>query len=728
MGIFFYYASIVSVIISSFIFIFLCFQLPSREQKILGQISTCNVLMSLSFALAFLSANTELAVTGINLSFLGGSFIGTCFICLLCVITNVKIPRAIMVPIVLVDLCFAGLGVTNSMHHFMYKDVSVQLVNKEASKIYTALGAGYHMYLTWYLICMIISMVIYIYCYRNKPHVYKSIRKSLTAFSITGLFCFICFFTSKLANLPYDLTGISVCIGTLALLLAIYRFRAVPIEQNAEDAILNRFDDIIIACDTNNRLVYANEKAKNIYNVHDTFVYGVNVCGISERLDEAIGLKKGDSLSLDGNLYVCELLDIKMGKQQAGVVHWFKNITTERNFIAETIKLKESAEKANIAKNEFLAQISHEMRSPINAILGLNELIGREASDDRILSYSGDINRSGQAILTLLTDLLNYSKIEAGMLDIVPVEYDLSILIKDLILAIKTDIDEKGLIFETEFDKDIPKNLVGDFIRIKQILSNILTNCIRYTERGSISLKLSYDDDNDGMIQLKISISDTGIGIKQEELPHIFDSFNRFTGAKHIEGTGLGLNVTKKLVDLMDGYILVDSIYGQGTNFHLIIPQKKVNEEKLGVFNIFTAEKPEKKVSSLEKGSYPGSKILVVDDNVINRRLAVELATGSGIDFDEAENAEEFLRKIKDVHYDLILLDQQMPGMNGSEALGIMLEDNTHMCVGVPVIAMTADAEPDSENFFMSCGFNGYLSKPINVSLYESILKKYLTK
>ncbi len=728
MGICFYYAAIISVIISAFIFIFLCFQLPSREQKILGQLSTCNVLLSLSYALAFLSGTSESAITGINLSFLGGSFIGTCFIILLCVITNINVPRALMVFIVSVDLLFAGLGVTNSLHHFMFKDISVQIVKGEAAQLYLSLGPGYHIYLAWYLICMIISMAIYTYCYLKKPHVYKSIKKSLFAFSVTGMFCFICFFASMLFHLPYDLTAISVCIGTLALLLAIYRFRALPIEQNAEDEILNRFDDIIIACDTNNRLVYANRRAKDIYDAHNNFVYGVDICGISERLDEAMGLEKGDSVSLDGNLYVCELLEITIGKQQAGTVHWLKNITTERNFIAETLKIKESAEKATIAKNEFLAQISHEMRSPINAILGLNELIGREATDTKILSYSEDIKRSGKSVLMLMNDLLNYSKIEAGMIDIIPVQYDLAVLIKDVILTSKTAIDEKGLLFETDFDRNTPKNLVGDSIRIRQVLSNIITNCIRYTERGSISLKISFDDDGNDNIQLKVSICDTGIGIKSEELPHLFDSFKRFTGSKYIEGTGLGLNVTKKLVDLMGGCILVDSIYGQGTNFHLIIPQKKADSEILGEFNIAAVGKPEKKNPALGKASYPGSKVLVVDDNYINRRLTVELATESGIDFDEAENAEEFLRKIKDIHYDLILLDHQMPGMSGAEALGIMLNDNTHMCVGVPVIAMTADVDPDAESFFRASGFNGYLPKPINVALYESILKRYLSK
>ncbi len=239
------------------------------------------------------------------------------------------------------------------------------------------------------------------------------------------------------------------------------------------------------------------------------------------------------------------------------------------------------AEVANRAKSDFLANMSHEIRTPINAILGMNEMILRESDDPTILTYSENVKGAGNSLLGLVNDILDFSKIEAGKMEIIPVDYDLSSMIKDLINMIHNRVEDKGLILETDFDGDIPKHLNGDEIRIKQAISNLLTNAVKYTEKGSISFNIGFNrvDDDDSSIMLTVSIRDTGIGIKEEDLQKLFTQFERIEESRNrnIEGTGLGMNITKSLLQRMGSDLLVESTYGEGSCFGFSIKQKVIS-------------------------------------------------------------------------------------------------------------------------------------------------------
>lgn len=732
MGYFMQYASIGSVILSVLIYIFICFKPSSREQKILHLIASCNVLLCVNDTVALLGKTQEVCEIGLGLSFFGGTFLGLCFFLLLGIMTHIEIPNWIKGVLIVGDCIFIAFGVSNPHHHLMYSELTYLISPNKAAYRIVHYGPVFNLYVVWYLICMVCSLLIYLFCLIKKPLIYKSLKKPLTAFIVSSLFCFMAFILSNAFNLGYDYTFVGCNIGVMILIMIVYRFRAIPMRENTEDEILNSVNDIIVAVDSNERFVYANSFAKNIYDPEESLIYGINIYGVTSEIDKFMGIKPNESVTINNQVYLCEFLPIKTSDgKPLGTIHWLKNVTAERNFIAETIRLKEKAEQASIAKSEFLAHMSHEVRTPINAVLGMNELIQREAKDPTILSYSDDIKRGGQTLLALISDILDFSKVEAGKMDISPATYELTLLLKDLFFATKTRIGNKKIELITNVDENLPRFIYGDVIRVKQVVTNVLTNAAKYTEKGSITFTMKCEELEGDDIQLKITVSDTGIGIKKEDLSKLFDSFERLdtTKNKATEGTGLGMNITKKLLDLMGGCILVDSVYGEGSNFHLIIPQKKVGDEKLGVFSD-SLLKCERNTGEKESECFksPGSVVIVVDDNVVNRRLAIGLLKNSEIEFDEAESGFEFLEKIKEKHYDLILLDHRMPEMSGVEALEKMLSDNTHKCVGVPVIAMTADAGNGASDFFMKAGFNDYISKPMNPSKYEEMVKRFLVK
>lgn len=723
-------ASILTATISIFLYIYMKFKSPSREQNILSFITTCNFILCIGDCASQAAPDANAALTGLSLSFFGGTFLGFGFFILLSIITRIKTKTWFAYSNIAFSLLLSVLGATNPFHHLMYTYIEYIPNPGQATTRVVDYGPVFYIYVIWYTLCLISSLVIFIRCKLNKPHIYKNLRRPLIAFVIAGGVCYSTFIASAAFKLPYDLTPFGCCLGVFIMILIFYKFRSLPMQHDTEDAILESIDDLLIACDVNDRIVYSNDKAEKLYDPEQKFVYGMNPHGLTPELDIFLDSKPGESVTIGHEVYLCELLPITSHGQNLGTVHWLKNITSERNFIAETVKLKEQAEQANVAKSEFLAQMSHEIRTPINAVLGMNEMILRESKDETILSYSKDIKRGGQTLLALINDILDFSQVEAQKLDINPATYELPFLLKDLIFATQTRIGKKNVELVTEFDPKLPRVLYGDVIRVKQVIQNILTNAAKYTEEGSITFRMSYDDISEDELMLKITISDTGIGIKEEDLPKLFESFKRFDTARNTrtEGTGLGMAITKKLLELMDGCVMVDSVYGEGSNFHLVIPQKRVGNEILGDFSSTTVVSNESKEEVRTGFKAPNATILVVDDNVVNRKLAAGLLKNTEIKFEEASNGPEFLKMIENKHYDLILLDHRMPEMSGVEALEKMNESTTHKCAGVPVIAMTADAGNGSKDFFKSAGFTDYISKPMSPAIYENMVKKHLPK
>ena len=357
-------------------------------------------------------------------------------------------------------------------------------------------------------------------------------------------------------------------------------------------------------------------------------------------------------------------------------------------------------------------------------------MILRECKDKTILEYAENIHNASNSLLGLVNDILDFSKIEAGKMEIIPVEYALSSLLNDLVNMIQKRAKDKGLKFIVDADPELPTILFGDEIRIKQVITNILTNAVKYTEKGSVKLTVGYDKKSDDIIALKFSIKDTGIGIKEEDIKKLFSAFERIEEKRNrnIEGTGLGMNITQRLLNLMKSKLNVDSIYGEGSNFSFDIEQKVMNWQHIGDFEETYRHSLNQHESYHEKFTAPKAKILVVDDTVMNLTVVKGLLKQTKIQIFTAESGYECLHLVTKEKYDIIFLDHRMPGIDGIETLQKMKHLPHNLNKDTPVISLTANAVSGARAEYMKAGFQDYLTKPINSSALETMLIKYLPK
>ena len=389
------------------------------------------------------------------------------------------------------------------------------------------------------------------------------------------------------------------------------------------------------------------------------------------------------------------------------------------------------AQAANESKSAFLSHMSHEIRTPINTVLGMNEMILRECDDDTILSYSENINNAGSTLLGIINDILDFSKIEAGKMEIIPVEYDLSSVLNDLVNMAFIKADAKGLELKLDFDEAIPKELFGDEIRIKQIITNILTNAVKYTEKGSVTFGIRYEKAAEpDVIFMNVSIKDTGIGIKEEDMKKLFSEFDRIEEKRnrHVEGTGLGMSITKRLLEMMDSSLKVESVYGQGSTFSFSVRQKVVSSEPLGNYGDTYREHMKRRDKYREKFTAPDANILIVDDNPMNLMVFQSLIKRTLVAVDTAEDGDRGLVMASRKKYDIIFLDHMMPGKDGIETLHELKADKDGINHDTTVICLTANAISGAKEEYIKEGFAGYLSKPIDANELEDMLMEYIPK
>lgn len=387
---------------------------------------------------------------------------------------------------------------------------------------------------------------------------------------------------------------------------------------------------------------------------------------------------------------------------------------------------RQEALAANEAKGKFLARMSHEIRTPINAVLGMDEMILRESKEQNIKEYAMDIYTAGQTLLSLINDILDFSKIDSGKMEVVLAEYDISSLVYDLTNMISQRAKKKNIRFEVEVDHAIPSRLYGDDVHIRQILTNILTNAIKYTHEGTVWLRVKGQKINE-MAVLKFEIEDTGIGIKEEDLPKLSAEFERIEENKNrnIEGTGLGMSITIQLLKLLNSKLQVESIYGEGSKFYFELEQKILDDTPIGDFESRVQKRAESYHYSAKLFA-PEAKILVVDDNAVNRKVLRNLLKETQVQITDAQRGIECLELVQKNHYDLIFLDHMMPEMDGVETLHHIKELPNCPCQDTPIIVLTANAVSGAKEKYLSEGFDDFLSKPIVPEKLENMIKKML--
>ena len=418
------------------------------------------------------------------------------------------------------------------------------------------------------------------------------------------------------------------------------------------------------------------------------------------------------------------------------VYYVFIEDITETKLAAETREKAKNlaaalqqAEHANEAKSAFLSNMSHEIRTPITAILGMNEMIQRETDDSVILDYSENIRKAGESLLGIISDILDFSKIETGRMQLDCYEYSVSSVVVDLYNLIQFRAEAKGLELKFYIDPNIPSKLIGDEIRVKQIVTNILTNAVKYTETGSVSITITMLDKTDEDVRISVSVKDTGIGIKDEDLHRLFEPFDRLDLKKTrtIEGSGLGLSITRQLLALMDSELKVESEYGSGSNFYFTLTQKIANANPIGKFelnehihdNILVRRKQAMFMA-------PGMRLLVVDDTPMNLQVIAGLLKRTRMHIDVATSGKECIDKFGNEHYDMVFLDYRMPMLDGIETLRELKLKYPDKYEKTPIISLTASAVSGDKEKMIKAGFTDYLSKPVNIDEMERMMIKYL--
>ena len=526
----------------------------------------------------------------------------------------------------------------------------------------------------------------------------------------------------------YDSVPSAAAITVFGLGMIILFGRIFDGQSIAYANIIRELKEPVLLVDNEYRFVEANLRAQEVF---------PSLAGLKDGdlLTEPLLLytlqnkRQGDIIS-DSYILRPDVQEIVERGKVKGYAMLLADLTQERRQLEKSHQLKLQAEIANKAKSDFLAQMSHEIRTPINAVLGMNEMILRESAEPEIKKYATDIKSSASSLLSIINEILDLAKVEAGKLKLAPVEFNISSLFADLYNMMNLRAKEKDLQMIFDIQKDIPSAYFGDDIRLRQILTNLLTNAIKYTREGTVTFSVQGGAKGD-VAFLRFAVRDTGIGIREEDIKKLFEKFERFDEEKNrdIEGTGLGMNITMRLLQLMESELQVESTYGRGSCFYFDLHLGIVNKEPLGNFN----ERVAKQAAGYQwKTRYtaPQAQVLVVDDNRVNRKVFMNLLKNTKMNIDEADGGKQALRMIERKHYDLIFLDHMMPEMDGIETFHAMGKLDLEECgnADTPVIMLTANAVVGAAEQYRKEGFTDFLSKPIIPEKLDAMVCRHLPK
>lgn len=611
---------------------------------------------------------------------------------------------------------------------------------------------NYLFYFSIFLISLIGAMVLY---HHRKCSALKRERICLSIWITLILMYCVCVnglsfinMGNGVATTPFE--GFIACIANFSFYFIASYLEMLELPKAKVDSYITTYlTTPVVFVDYTGKITYYNESFRKFFHLENEEVLGthkfyeniVTKLSVEEAIDMVRrehmfeGAYKAQTLDRMKTLDIRYTVILDHFGETRCVMNVINDVTDTEELLVSLEKQKALAEEnrlaavhANQAKGDFLANMSHEIRTPMNAILGMNEMVMREEISHRAAQYSRDIHSAGQTLLAIINDILDFSKIESGKMEIIPVTYELSSLLNDVLNMVSQKVNDKGLKLLTDISPDIPYQLHGDEIRIRQIILNLINNAVKYTEKGSVTLRVGWYKTQEKEIDLKIAVIDTGIGIRGEDLDKLFNSFQRvdMSANRKIEGTGLGLSITKQLAEQMGGYIQVESTYGQGSTFFVTLPQMIINSDPIGDFNAAATNLQNDKREEEISFTAPDARILIVDDNKVNLAVAKGLIKDTRIRVDTALSGSEALEKIKEAKYHIILLDHMMPVMDGMETLQKMQEQEENVNKNTTVIALTANAISGSRERYLTAGFKDYLSKPINVVRYKEMLLKYL--
>ena len=534
-------------------------------------------------------------------------------------------------------------------------------------------------------------------------------------------------------SLPLDFSVILYAISTAMIYFFTERFVPRILTNQAMKIAVNEMGEGLVLFDIDEKCIYSNDFIRKHFKLESSDIVPnvdpFTVVTEGKPLKDIIPgtyiyVKKAVNPKYRDKHYRLSFNKITDSKDNyLGSFILTEDVTEEYYVMQELAAAKEEADGANAAKSNFLANMSHEIRTPLNSLLGMNEMIIREADDKRLIEYAENIKVAGNSLLSLLNDILDFSKIEAGRMSIVDADYSIHKVLRDCYNILGPTAREKGLKFTIDCDENIPKVLYGDEMRVRQILSNLVSNAIKYTPEGQVQVTVRFKEENTRLVRVSFEVKDTGIGISEENQKILFDAFQRVDESRNrnIEGTGLGLTITRELCAMMHGRVTVESTPGEGSTFTAFIPQAVVDEKPIGKFKVDHIVETGKYKESF---TAPEARILVVDDVAMNLKVVKALLGKTLVDVQTAEGGKEAISRCEEEKFDLIFMDHMMPAPDGVESFKIIKENGLN--TETPVVVLTANALHGVDEEYRRIGFIDYLSKPVKGGDLEQALVKYL--
>lgn len=697
----------------------------AREQKLLIFIMCGSLVQNVGYLLELTAPTVEAAITAVTVENVGSAFAPLCYCWFTYSYCYARPPKKLLRTLAVINF-FVLPTVFFNWNGLFYREF--QWMTAADGFHYVSITYG-PLYVLFMVTRIVIPYVLTIHTLaravrlRSDQQVSRQYQTILVISSLPVVV--LVAYVFKLAAM-FDLTPVTMAIAMSMVVIVVWSRRNYDFRHLAAEKVLESLGDGVIALDDHDRLISYNRAAARIFTSLPSHKLGENIRVVEDFREEMLNENIPWSFSISTQHYECHSKQIvdENGKKQ-GCVILILDMTDIKAYINEIKRVRQQAEKANIAKSEFLANMSHEIRTPMNAIIGLNDIIMEECGDPRIYAHAKDVQSAAKNLLAIINDILDLSKVEAGKMELVYTDYHLKTVVDEVVGMMDMAASKRGLVLKYECDNALPCRYNGDEGRIKQILINILNNAIKFTKEGYVRVYVT-GEPGTGPDEERITfrVEDTGCGIRPEDLEKIFEDFRQVDSKKNrsVEGTGLGLAIVKHLVELMGGTIGVESVYGEGTVFTITILQKIVDRRSIAE----VPEIPQGELEQMELFTAPGVKVLVVDDNVINRKVARGFLKSYDFDLDEAESGPEAIELVRKNRYDIIFMDHMMPMMDGIEAAEIIRRDCGENGTAPAIIALTANAMEGMREKFLSKGFQDFIAKPLDRRALGQLLARWV--
>lgn len=684
-----------------------------------------------------MSHNLEEALLANRIAYLDGTFLTLFIFLAVAQFCRIRIPAWMIAAMSVAGFVVLGLSYTGGYSTIYYSNVSI-VRRHGVTFLVTQDGPAHILYTCLIVVYALIDLGVMIYAFRNKHKVSYINTFFLLA---TELFCMAVYAIESFTVCEIQLLPFAYVLNMALLFVLFRRTNLYDLSINAEHIREERREYGYISFSHHGKYIGSNEVARKYFPELERLLMDHKIPPKEEFLYEEFGnwvahfgpnTGKTRYYTRNDRILKCRLSYFTMGKRShiQGYLIEITDDTNQQLHIQELNEMARKAEEANLAKSTFIANMSHEIRTPIHAVLGMNEMIMRESSEPQIRVYAGNIKKSGNLLLSLVNNILDYSRMEQGNQKLQPVTYETGKLLSNALDVIRLQTNNKNLRLEVFIDEHLPVKLIGDDLKFQQILFNLLTNAVKYTNEGYVRLCVSQKERHEDSVSIGVSVEDSGIGIRKEDIAHLTNAFCRVDEKRNrnIEGAGLGLSIASQLLQQMGSQLIIDSEYGVGSIFSFELIQQIADASELGPFSSFSEEDSETPVPVTPRFTAPEAKILVVDDNEMNRFVFRGLLKYLKVQVTFAESGKECLSAIATRHFDLIFMDHLMPELDGIETLHIMKKRSGHLCTDSKIIAVTANAYPDARDVYLKEGFDDFLEKPVEGKQLESIIYQYLPK